>query len=196
MIDSDHRLLFRDGERVLLPPKAADVLIALVEREGELIGKSELLEQVWPDTFVEEGSLARHIFLLRKTLGETEAGVSYVETVPKRGYRFMGRVQRDGPNTYYFHYRGAHGRTHHYLKRRKLNVWKIFDRANAPSYSHSARLRRHVLAGARRLISCANAHNPALGRFARWRYCHSSCSAAILKTSSWNWESQTRSFRS
>jgi TolB-like protein/DNA-binding winged helix-turn-helix (wHTH) protein/Tfp pilus assembly protein PilF len=97
-IDSDSRLLFRDAERVPLPPKAADVLVALVEREGQLVTKDELLKDVWPDTFVEEGNLARHIFLLRKTLGETADGASYVETVPKRGYRFIGAGQRDPAN--------------------------------------------------------------------------------------------------
>jgi TolB-like protein/DNA-binding winged helix-turn-helix (wHTH) protein/Tfp pilus assembly protein PilF len=98
LIDSGARLLFREAERVSLPPKAADVLIALLEREGQLVTKDELLKEVWPDTFVEEGNLARHIFLLRKTLGETPDGASYVETVPKRGYRFIGPVQRDHSN--------------------------------------------------------------------------------------------------
>src|SRR3954466_13271454 len=97
-IDSDSRLLFRDAERVSLSPKAADVLLALVEREGQLLTKDELLKEVWRDTFVEEGNLARHIFLLRKTLGETSESVSYVETVPKRGYRFIGTVRREGLN--------------------------------------------------------------------------------------------------
>ena len=91
-IDSDARLLFRNGERVPLPPKAADLLVALVEREGQLVSKDELLKVVWPDTFVEEGNLARHVFLLRKLLGESAGGSSYVETVPKRGYRFVGSV--------------------------------------------------------------------------------------------------------
>ena len=94
-IDSDARLLFRNGERVPLPPKAADLLVALVEREGQLVSKDELLKVVWPDTFVEEGNLARHVFLLRKLLGESAGGSSYVETVPKRGYRFVGSVDAE-----------------------------------------------------------------------------------------------------
>ena len=80
-IDSEARVLFRDGERVPLPPKAADLLLALVEHEGQIVTKDELLKQVWPDTFVEEGNLARHISFLRKILGETADGASYVETV-------------------------------------------------------------------------------------------------------------------
>jgi TolB-like protein/DNA-binding winged helix-turn-helix (wHTH) protein/Tfp pilus assembly protein PilF len=97
-IDSDSRLLFRNEDRVPLPPKAADILIALLRRPRQLVTKDELLKEVWPDTFVEEGNLARHVFLLRKTLGEAPDGSSYVETVPKRGYRFIGPVQSDDAN--------------------------------------------------------------------------------------------------
>ena len=98
-IDSEARVLFRNGERVPLPPKAADLLLALVEREGQIVTKDELLKQVWPDTFVEEGNLARHISLLRKILGETADGASYVETAPKRGYRFLRRAVECGDAT-------------------------------------------------------------------------------------------------
>src|SRR5436309_988689 len=89
-VNPQARLLFRGGERVSLPPKAADLLIVLLEHDGELVTKEELLKQVWPDTFVEEGNLSKHIFLLRKTLGESEDGTPYIDTVPKRGYRFIG----------------------------------------------------------------------------------------------------------
>ena len=195
VIDSDHRLLFRDGERVSLPPKAADVLIALVEREGELVGKSELLEQVWPDTFVEEGSLARHIFLLRKTLGETKAGVSYVETVPKRGYRFMGRVQREDPNTIAF---TTEERTAKHIIIEETETKRLEDlrpRRRTVVFAFST-VAATCLGWSAAAYFLRERPKPALGRFARWRYCHSGCSAAILKTNSWNWESQTRSFRS
>src|SRR5437879_12215777 len=87
------RVLFRGGERVSLPPKAADLLVVLLEHDGDLVTKEELLKQVWPDTFVEEGNLSKHIFLLRKTLGESEDGTPYIDTVPKRGYRFSGCAQ-------------------------------------------------------------------------------------------------------
>ena len=97
-IDAHSRLLFRNGERVPLPPKAADLLILLVEHRGELITKDELLKQVWPDTFVEEGSLSKHIFLLRKSLGENTDGAPYIETVPKRGYRFVGPAEAVNPS--------------------------------------------------------------------------------------------------
>src|SRR5688572_21769830 len=94
-IDSHSRLLLRDEARVTIPPKTADVLVALLEHEGELVARDELMRLVWPDTFVEDNSLAKHIFLLRKTLGTNEHGVAYIETIPERGYRFVGRVERD-----------------------------------------------------------------------------------------------------
>ena len=92
-IDTQSRILLRDGERVPLPPKTADLLIALLEREGELVVKDELMKALWPDTFVEDNNLAKHIFQLRKTLGHNEHGATYIETVPKRGYRFSGHVE-------------------------------------------------------------------------------------------------------
>jgi DNA-binding winged helix-turn-helix (wHTH) protein len=91
-INSGPRLLFRDGQRLALPPKAADLLIVLLQRKGQLVTKDELLKEVWPDTIVEEGNLARHIFLLRKILDDSDAD-GYIETVPKRGYRFSAPLQ-------------------------------------------------------------------------------------------------------
>ena len=82
------RLLLRDGRPVPLTPKAFDVLAALAARPGRLMTKDELLKEVWPDSFVEESNLAYHVFALRRALGETADGESYVETVPKSGYRF------------------------------------------------------------------------------------------------------------
>jgi len=84
--------LWRQGEPVPLTPKAFDVLAALVEHPGRLVSKDELLQKVWPDTFVEESNLAYHVFALRKALGDTASGGRYIETVPKRGYRFTARV--------------------------------------------------------------------------------------------------------
>ena len=91
-IDADSRLLFRNAERVPLPPKAADILVALVEREGQLVTKDELLKEVWPDTFVEEANLAVNMTRLRQVLSD-DTGQTYVETVPKRGYRFVAPVR-------------------------------------------------------------------------------------------------------
>ena len=90
-IDTAERLLRRGPAVVALPPKAIALLLVLVERGGEFVDKSELLSLVWPDTFVEEGSLTQTISLLRKTLGETRHS-PYIETIPRRGYRFVAPV--------------------------------------------------------------------------------------------------------
>jgi len=88
-LDTRARLLFRNGQRVVLTPKAVDLLIALVEAQGQPVGKQELLRRVWPDTVVEEGSLTSHISLLRRVLGQGADGQRFIETIPKRGYRFV-----------------------------------------------------------------------------------------------------------
>ena len=88
LIDIGERVLRRDGQPVPLTPKAFDLLAAMVERPGQLISKEELLQKVWPDTFVEESNLAYNVFALRKALGDTAENSSYIETVPKKGYRF------------------------------------------------------------------------------------------------------------
>src|SRR5262245_26877818 len=90
---ADH-LLSRDGEAVPLTPKAFDLLLALIERHGRLLEKEELLKKVWPDTFVEEANLASNISQLRKALGDGENGQRYIETAPKRGYRFVASVTK------------------------------------------------------------------------------------------------------
>lgn len=91
--DAAQRLLFRDGQLVPLMPKAADTLDVLLNQRGRVVDKTQLMKFVWPDTQVEEVGLARNISLLRKALGdETESG-AYIETIPKRGYRFVAPVQ-------------------------------------------------------------------------------------------------------
>lgn len=90
-LDGSQHLLFRDGQLVSLSPKAVEVLLVLIERHGRLIEKEELMKAVWPDSFVEEANLAVHISQLRKTLVD-EAGSHYIETIPRRGYRFIGQV--------------------------------------------------------------------------------------------------------
>jgi TolB-like protein/DNA-binding winged helix-turn-helix (wHTH) protein len=90
------RLLLRGQAPVHLPPKAFDALVVLVENRGHLLEKDELLRKVWPDTFVEESNLAQHISLLRKALQDGEDGSRYIETVPRRGYRFIAEVRELG----------------------------------------------------------------------------------------------------
>jgi len=91
-LDADDRLLWRDGKTIPLQPKVFDLLLALVERPGRLVKKEELMELVWPDTFVEEANIASNISILRKTLGEI--GQQFIETAPKRGYRFVVPVKQ------------------------------------------------------------------------------------------------------
>jgi DNA-binding winged helix-turn-helix (wHTH) protein/tetratricopeptide (TPR) repeat protein len=90
-LDARERLLLNQGETVSLTPKAFDMLVTLVENSGHLVEKSELMRTLWPDSFVEEGSLAQNVSLLRKALGENESR-KFIETVPRRGYRFVANV--------------------------------------------------------------------------------------------------------
>jgi len=83
------RVLLREGELVPLTPKVFDILITLVEHGGQVVSKDDLMKRVWPNTFVEEGNLTQNISLLRKALGETPGGAQFIETVPRRGYRFV-----------------------------------------------------------------------------------------------------------
>jgi Tol biopolymer transport system component/DNA-binding winged helix-turn-helix (wHTH) protein len=91
-LDPAERLLWRDSKAIPLQPKLFDLLLALVERHGRLVEKDELMNLVWSDAFVEEANLASNISILRKTLGEN--GQQLIETVPKRGYRFISNVVR------------------------------------------------------------------------------------------------------
>src|SRR5580698_5120466 len=93
-LDTHSRLLFKDGDHVALPPKVTELLVALVEAAGGVLTREQLLQHLWPDTVVEEGSLTSHISLLRKTLGEDPNGQDFIETLPKRGYRFVASVKR------------------------------------------------------------------------------------------------------
>src|ERR1700676_5048639 len=93
-LDPAEHVLLADGHPVPLTPKAFDTLLALVENNGHILEKDELLKRVWPDTFVEEGTLVQNISTLRKVLGEATDGSSYIETIPRRGYRFAGAVHQ------------------------------------------------------------------------------------------------------
>jgi predicted ATPase/DNA-binding winged helix-turn-helix (wHTH) protein len=92
-IDAEERLLFCDGERQKLTSKAFDTLVVLIENQGRLLAKDELMSQVWPDSFVEDNNLAQCISLLRRVLGEDPSGRDYIETVPRHGYRFSAEVR-------------------------------------------------------------------------------------------------------
>lgn len=91
-LDPDERRLLRDGQQVALTPKAFDTLVVLVERAGKLVEKEELISALWPNSFVEEGNLNQNIWTVRKALGETENGQRFIETVSKKGFRFVADV--------------------------------------------------------------------------------------------------------
>jgi len=93
-LDAQGRLLFKGGDRVALPPKVLELLVALVRAAGRPLTREQLLRLLWPDTVVEEGSLTSHISMLRKALGESPDGQDFIETLPKRGYRFGASVKR------------------------------------------------------------------------------------------------------
>ena len=100
-IDIAERLVLRDGSPVTLPPKAFDILVALVRESGHVLEKRELLDIVWPDTFIEENNLTQYISALRKALGDDRREHRYIETVARRGYRFLAPVRQvrgDGPS--------------------------------------------------------------------------------------------------
>ena len=95
-LDAAEWCLAYKGELIPLTPKAFDTLHVLVRRSGHVVSKEELLREVWPDAFVEEATVVQNIFTLRKALGRDEPESTFIETVPKRGYRFTQRVIRVG----------------------------------------------------------------------------------------------------
>jgi DNA-binding winged helix-turn-helix (wHTH) protein len=92
-IDTAERVLLRDGKPVSLTPKAFEILLLLVESSGRIVEKDELISRVWADSFVEEGNLKVTVSMLRKVLGEGAGEQQFIETVPRRGYRFTASVR-------------------------------------------------------------------------------------------------------
>src|SRR5215469_7086171 len=96
--DPENHLLERDGGQISLTPKAFEILHVLVQNGSRLTTKEELMRRVWPDSFVEEANLTVNISALRKQLGETPDGQQYIETVPRKGYRFAVPVTQISEN--------------------------------------------------------------------------------------------------
>ena len=92
-LDTDQRVLVREGKPVALTPKVYDTLLILVENNGRIVEKEELMNRLWPDTFVEESNLTFNIKQLRKSLGDDARQPVYIETVARRGYRFIANVE-------------------------------------------------------------------------------------------------------
>jgi len=95
-VDVSERTLFKGNREVPLTPKVFDTLLVLLENSSHVLTKKELMQQVWPDSFVEENNLAQNISVLRKALGKGQKGEDYIQTVPKRGYRFVADVTAAG----------------------------------------------------------------------------------------------------
>ncbi len=93
-LDAADRRLWRENEPISLTPKQFDLLFYFIENAGRVAKKNELLDAVWTDTYIAESTLARNVSWLRKTLGEYAGGESFIETVPKIGYRFTAEVTR------------------------------------------------------------------------------------------------------
>src|SRR5262249_35743780 len=110
-MDSGERILLRDGRLVELTPKEFDLLLVLVENRGRVVEKERMMQEIWPDTAVEEGNLTTNISTLRKALQEGLDGRRYIQTVPRRGYRFVGHVSEVVDNDAELTLRG-HAKSH------------------------------------------------------------------------------------
>ena len=92
-VDATEHLLLRDGQPIPLKAKIYDLLVELVTNSGHILMKQELMNRLWPDSFVEEHNLAVSISALRKALGGEPNDQVYIETIPRRGYRFVASVR-------------------------------------------------------------------------------------------------------
>ncbi len=133
-VDLSERVLYRDGKPIPLTPKAFDLLAALIAGAGRIIQKDELVNTVWKDAFVEEANLSVQISNLRKALGEKPDSNRFIETIPRRGYRFIAAVHevQEEPVAVLAD-----------LKR--LNGGSDMSRAAAPAVAHTARVRSRRL---------------------------------------------------
>src|SRR5262245_45822516 len=87
--DPQSRLLWREGTEIALPPRVLGVLEVLLERSGEVVARQDLLDRVWKDAFVTDTSLAEAVSFLRSALGDDPQSPRYIQTVHRRGYRFL-----------------------------------------------------------------------------------------------------------
>jgi len=100
-LDGERRVLLRGADVVQLTAKAFDILLVLVQRRGQVVSKDDLMEAVWPDSFVEEANLSQNVHLVRRALGEKAQENRYIATLPGRGYSFVANATQmsDGENT-------------------------------------------------------------------------------------------------
>ena len=98
-LNTRERILSCDGKAVPMTLKAFNILFVLVQNCGHIVAKSALMKEVWPNAFVEEANLTQHIYLLRKVLGVKADGRQYIETIPRRGYRFTPATSESIPGS-------------------------------------------------------------------------------------------------
>src|SRR4051794_22880582 len=91
-LDTQNECLWCDGAQIALPPKPFAILRYLVEHPGRLITHDELLDELWPETYVQPQILRTYMLELRKVLGDDIGAPRFIQTVPKRGYTFVARV--------------------------------------------------------------------------------------------------------
>ncbi|HEU4478602.1 MAG TPA: alpha/beta fold hydrolase, partial [Pyrinomonadaceae bacterium] len=94
-VDVTERVLYKESREVPLTPKVFDTLVLLLENGSRVLTKKELMQKIWPDSFVEENNLAQNISILRKALDQQAGRNGYIQTIPKRGYRFIADVRTD-----------------------------------------------------------------------------------------------------
>jgi DNA-binding winged helix-turn-helix (wHTH) protein/tetratricopeptide (TPR) repeat protein len=105
-------LLLRNGEPVSLPPKAFETLVLLIQRSGHLVRKAEVIEAVWPNVFVEEAVVSKSVWMIRNALGEDSKNQHFIQTVPKRGYKFVGDVKEFRETDVVYAQRNVSGNEH------------------------------------------------------------------------------------
>jgi DNA-binding winged helix-turn-helix (wHTH) protein/TolB-like protein/Tfp pilus assembly protein PilF len=98
-LDVANRELLKDGEHIALTQKSFDILYFLIQNRGKMLKKDEILNVVWTDNFVEEATLAQHIYMIRKVLKDNGDSFNYIETIPKYGYRFIGEIRENSTSS-------------------------------------------------------------------------------------------------
>src|SRR3984893_14484343 len=96
-VDTDQKVLLRQGAPLPTTPKVYDTLLILLDNSGRIVAKEELMSRLWPDSFVEESNLTFNIQQLRKALGDNARQPRFIETVARRGYRFIAEVNGNSP---------------------------------------------------------------------------------------------------
>jgi DNA-binding winged helix-turn-helix (wHTH) protein/Tfp pilus assembly protein PilF len=154
LIPSERQLL-RENQSITLPPKAFQALAILVQNHGHAVKKKELIETLWPDSFVEESNLNHYVSLVRKALGDGTNGERYIETLPKLGYRFRGDVRETNAQTesLLIH---RHTRTRVVFKEEQSESLKTVSSRQTAVGGKPSLLRRVALAASAVLI-CAGA---------------------------------------